>query len=70
MSEQMDVTKDSTGEPTSPNHIQSVAEFVKKYMGPLKKQMFLGLDYLKFVDHIFKDIVVTTIKMNHVSINK
>ena len=28
MSEQMDATKDSTGEPTSPNPIQSVAEFV------------------------------------------
>ena len=30
MSEQMDATKDSTGEPTSLNPIQSVAEFVRK----------------------------------------
>ena len=30
MSEQMDATKDSTGEPTSPNPIQSVAEFMRK----------------------------------------
>ena len=28
---QNDVTKDSTGEPISPNPIQSVAECVKKY---------------------------------------
>ena len=36
MSEQMDATKDTSGEPTSPNAIQSVAEFVKKNIGPLK----------------------------------
>ena len=31
MSEQMDGTKESTGEPTCPNPIQSVPEFVKKH---------------------------------------
>ena len=37
MSEQIDANKDSTGEPTSPSPIQSVAEFVKKKIEPFKK---------------------------------
>ena len=37
MSEQMDATKDSTGESSSPNTIQSVAEFVRKNIEPFKK---------------------------------
>ena len=28
-----------------------------------------SLDYPKFVDHIFYGIIVTTIEMNHVSVN-
>ena len=33
----MDATKDMTGEPTSPNPIQSVAEFVGKNIERFKK---------------------------------
>ena len=32
--------------------------------------MVLGMDYPNFVDHIFQDIDLTTIEMNHVSIDK
>ena len=32
--------------------------------------MVLGMDYPKFVDHNFQDIVVITIEMNHLSIDK
>ena len=54
MSEQMDATKDSTGEPTSPNPIQYVAEIVRKKHRTIQKTyMVLGVDYPKLVDHIF-----------------
>ena len=53
MSQQMDATKDSTGELTSPNPIQYVAEFVKETLDHKKIHMDLGLDYPNFVDHIF-----------------
>ena len=66
----MDATKDSTGEPTSPNPTQFLAKFVKKHRTIQKTHMVLGMDYPKFVDHIFQDIMVKTIEMNHVSINK
>ena len=50
----MDATKDRAGEPTSRNPIQSVAEFVRKNIEPFKKTyMVLGMDFPKFVDHIF-----------------
>ena len=39
MSEQMHGTKDSTGEPTSPNSIQSVSEFAKKLHWTIKKNL-------------------------------
>ena len=41
----MDATKDSTGEPTSPNPIQAVAEFVRKNIQ--KIYIVLGMDYPK-----------------------
>ena len=66
----MNATKDSTGEPTSPNPIQSAVEFVPKHWTIQKSHMFLGLDYPEFVAHIFKDIVKTTIEINYVKINK
>ena len=53
MSEQIDATKDSTGEPTSPHPIQSVAEFIKKRHRTIQKTYIVfGMDYPKFVDHI------------------
>ena len=47
----MGATKDSTGEPSSPNPIQAVAESVRKNIQ--KTYMFFGIDYPKSVDHIF-----------------
>ena len=38
----MDATKDSTGESTSPNPIQYVVEFVKKYWTIKKNTMGKG----------------------------
>ena len=35
----MDATKDSTGEPTSPNPIQSVAEFMRKTHRTIQKNL-------------------------------
>ena len=46
--------KDSTGEPTSPNPIQSVAELLRKKHRTIQKTyMVFGMDYPKFGDHIF-----------------
>ena len=42
MNEQMDATKDSTSEPTSPNPIQSVAEFVRKTLDHSKHPHVFG----------------------------
>ena len=57
MSEQVDATKDSTGEPTSPNPIQSaVTEFVKKTLDHSKNPHVFGSEQPK-------ELLITSFKI-------
>ena len=56
MSEQMDATKDSTGQPTSQYPIQSVTEFVKKHWTNEKPPRQKDISYTAMEQYI--DIMI------------